>query len=161
MAAFQAKPRRTDGLLTARLRRLARQPLADWPSWIARDCSSGGNIARDDTSSAYNCIVADGYAWKDDRAAANPGIRADRHWPAEAYFLASQIGVARVIRGEDLCARTNGSSCVDDDRLHIEDDAVEVQKGIGAKRDVGPEVAEERWSDHGVVTNRSEPLGQQ
>jgi hypothetical protein len=65
------------------------------------------------------------------------------------------IGRVYLNRGSDLC------SCADAHRHHVENDAIEIQKGIGAQRDVVVIVAMERRADHRAGADGRQALPQQ
>jgi hypothetical protein len=81
--------------------------------------------------------------------------------PPEAHLLPPQLGVPRVIGGEDLNSRTDGRPFADHDRLDVQDDAVEVEEGSWPERDVETVIAVEGRAYDGILADRSEPLDQQ
>src|ERR1700735_5336910 len=106
------------------------------------------HIPRDDTAGPDCGVVTYGDARQNNSAPANPDIAADRNRPAKLRARQSHHGIAWMIgrvylnRGSDVC------SCADAHRHHVENHTIEIQKNIGAERDVVAIVAMERRGGH-------------
>jgi hypothetical protein len=65
-----------------------------------------------------------------------------------------------VIGSEDLNSRTDGCTFPDEYRLNVQNDAIEVQEGPWAERNVVAVIAKKGRAYKGFLANRREPLNQ-
>src|SRR6202789_2826088 len=116
------------------------------------------HIPRDDTAGPDYGVVTYCDARQHNSAPANPDIAADRNRPAKLRARQSHHGIAWMIgrvylnRGSDLC------SCADAHRHHVENHTIEIQKNIGAERDVVAIVAMERRGGERARSQRPHQL---
>src|ERR1700689_5041849 len=119
------------------------------------------HIPRDDAARPDYGVVIYRDAGQDDGSTANPYIATDRNRSAKLrsrqshHRIAWMIGRVYLNRGSDLC------SCADAHRHHVENHAIEIQKGIGPQRDIVAIVAMERRADHRAVADGRQALPQQ
>src|SRR5207248_146333 len=119
------------------------------------------HVAHHDSPGAHDRTGADGDARAHDDAPAQPGAVLDPDGGAPLDAGTSLHGVARVVSGEQLYARTDLHVVTEHDGDDVEDHQVEVDEGPPPDRDVGAVVAAQRRVDVRPLTDRAEQGAQQ
>jgi hypothetical protein len=76
-------------------------------------------ISGHDGTRSYYYIVGDRHAQKDDCAASNPNVFANRDWPSELHSSSSHDRISWMVCSVNLNSRTNLCPCTYSYRHHI------------------------------------------
>ena len=131
------------------------------PRRVADHRRAGRHVPRHDGAGTDDRVVAHRHARQDQGGPADPDVGADRDRATELEAGPARLGIARVVRGEDLDARPDLRARTDRHRDHVEDHAAEVEERLRAERDVVAVVAMEWRPDHRLRADAAEMGGQQ
>jgi hypothetical protein len=134
--------------------------IGDYAGGIAGDGSARRDIAGDDAAGTDYGIVPNTHPRKQDDGAADPGIAADIDWTPELQSSPARRRIARVVGGIDLHRGTNLRPIANDDRNHIENDAIETEEDVRSNSDVVAVIAVKGLPDNGAVANFGKPFSE-
>lgn len=116
------------------------------------------HVARHHAARTDDRVVAHGHARQHDRARADPRVATDAYRPAELQPGRALAGIAGMVRGEQLHARTDLRAVADVHFDDVEDAAIEIQEDALAEPDVVASVAMEWRADDGAFADMREAL---
>jgi hypothetical protein len=106
-------------------------------------------------------IIANRDAREDDRSAPDPDVAANAHRPSELQTSSPLLGIMGMVGSVDLHRWPDLRSFTNRHFHHVEDDAVEVEEGVGSHLDVEAIVTVKGRADDRSGSDLGQPLAQE